>query len=293
MHFPYVGETKDLNEDARRFAPGVFIRLCAGQTHFGIVGPRDGSVVVLIHGIAGPMGIWEPLAHSLASNGYRVLYYDLFGRGYSDRPVSSYDIDLFIAQLRDLLSKLSITVPVTLVGWSLGGMISGSFAAEFPGEVDRLVLIAPAGIEVSLPAISRLGMIPILGDIIMSVLGRRIVLRSVSNGLYKNDLKGAFLSLVTDQMQYRGYLRAFLSTLRSCGYKDTSEVYRNAGMDDLPVLMISGSEDPSIPSSVKVKLRELIPNLEHHEIKNTGHFPHFERPGEVISRILEFFHSEV
>ncbi|HEY45460.1 MAG: hypothetical protein AMJ88_19145 [Anaerolineae bacterium SM23_ 63] len=293
MHFPFVGETKDLDEDARGFAPGAFIRLCAGQTHYGIAGPHDGRVVVLIHGIAGPMGIWEPLAHSLASNGFRVLYYDLFGRGYSDRPVSSYDIDLFIAQLRDLISGLSIAIPVTLVGWSLGGMISGTYAVEFPGEVDRLVLIAPAGIEVSLPTISRLGMIPILGDIIMSVLGRRIVLRSVSNGLYKKDLEETFLSLVTDQMQYRGYLRAFLSTMRSCGYEDVSEVYRKAGSDNLPVLLISGSEDPSIPSSVQGKLRELIPDLKHHEIVDTGHFPHYERPEEVTSRIIEFLHSEV
>lgn len=293
MHFPYIGETKDLDENARRFAPGAFIWLRGGLTHYEVTGPHDGKVVVLIHGIAGPMGIWEPLAHSLASNGYRVIYYDLYGRGYSDRPISSYDVDLFVTQLRGLLSGLSITVPVTFVGWSLGGMISGSYAAEFPGEVDRLVLIAPAGIEVSLPPISRLGMIPILGDIIMSVLGRRIVLRSVSKGLSKKDLEEVFLSLVTDQMQYRGYLRAFLSTLRSCGYMDASEVYRNAGADYLPVLMISGSEDPSIPSSVRVRMRELIPNLEHYEIKDTGHFPHFEQPEEVISRLLEFLRSEV
>lgn len=293
MHFPHVGEIRVLDENARANAPNAFIRLSAGQTHYAISGPHEGRFVVLIHGIAGPMGIWGALAHSLVINGFRVLYYDLFGRGFSDRPVSTYDIDLFVTQLRDLLSELSLPVPFTLVGWSLGGMISVSYAARYPGEVDQLVLIAPAGIEVSLPTISKIGMLPVLGDIIMSVLGRRIVLRSVINGLYRKDLEGVFLSLVSDQMRYRGYLRAFLSTMRSCGKKDVSETYRKAGSDNLPVLLISGTEDPSIPSSVHTRLRELIPNLKHHEIEKSGHFPHYERREEVAARIIEFLHSEV
>ncbi|NIO11123.1 MAG: alpha/beta fold hydrolase, partial [Deltaproteobacteria bacterium] len=74
---------------------------------------------------------------------------------YSDRPDVPYDIDLYVNQLDDLLSGLSIKFPVALVGWSLGGMISVVYAARYPKIIDRLILIAPAGIVVSRPAISR------------------------------------------------------------------------------------------------------------------------------------------
>ena len=288
MHLPYIGETERLDKVVRGRTPGHFIELTQGQTHYRILGPDDGRLVILVHGIAGPMGIWELLAQALAESGFRVLYYDLFGRGHSDRPVVRYDIDLFTTQLRQLLSKLSSVVPFALVGWSLGGIITASWVAENPAWTGRLILIAPAGVEVSLPLISRVGMVPILGDIIMAAFGRRIVLQSLMRGLYRDDIEKEFLSLVADQMQYRGYLRAFISTLRSCVYKDFSVIYRKAGVGNTPVLMILGSHDPSIPLSLQVRMRELIPVVEHFEVKNSGHFPHLEQPEDVSTRIAEF-----
>ena len=198
MHLPYIGETERLDKVVRGRTPGHFIELTQGQTHYRILGPDDGRLVILVHGIAGPMGIWELLAQALAESGFRVLYYDLFGRGHSDRPVVRYDIDLFTTQLRQLLSKLSSVVPFALVGWSLGGIITASWVAENPAWTGRLILIAPAGVEVSLPLISRVGMVPILGDIIMAAFGRRIVLQSLMRGLYRDDIEKEFLSLVED-----------------------------------------------------------------------------------------------
>jgi pimeloyl-ACP methyl ester carboxylesterase len=291
MPFPYRGETKKFDAEARDSAPGTFIQLSKGMTHYKLSGPPTGEMVVLIHGIAGPLGIWEKVIDPLTRHRYQILQYDLYGRGYSDRPHVPYDIDLYVNQLNNLLSVLSINFPVTLVGWSLGGMISVVYAARYPKIIDRLILIAPAGIKVSPPVISRVVMIPILGEILMSFAGRSMILRSLRKGLYMNDLKDDYLSLVSEQMKYKGYLWSFLSTLRCCAFEDASENYRIIGNIGLPVLMISGSEDPFITPAVRHRIGEFIPSLEFKEVLGTGHAPHFERPEEVSRLLIDFMSS--
>lgn len=288
MEIPALGETEDLDAQARAQAPGVFVDLTAGSTHYKVTGLLEGKSVVLVHGIAGPMGIWDPLIRAFAEQHYRFLQYDLYGRGYSDRPRLHYDVPLFLRQLEDLLAAVSAHTPIVLVGWSLGAIIAASFTAAHPNQVGHLVLVAPAGLDVSLPTVSRLGMLPGLGDVVMSLLGRRLVLRSVARGLHDKSLQGDLLMLLQGQMRYRGYLRAFLATLRSFHPLDASQIYTRAGLACPSVLMISGSRDASIPPSVQFRMMDLIPSLVHCSIANSGHFPHFERPSEVSSQLLEF-----
>lgn len=82
----------------------------------------------------------------LAAAGYRVLLYDLYGRGYSDAPKGvAYDPQLYVMQLALLLQHLQWK-SVRVVGFSMGGAIAASFVAAFPELVERdVVLVASAG----------------------------------------------------------------------------------------------------------------------------------------------------
>jgi len=188
--------------DERAISSVSFAQLLKGLTHYKLSGPSDGKVVVLIHGIAGPFGIWKKVADSLMSHGYRVLQYDLYGRGYSDRPDITYDHDLYINQLSELLAVLSIRNPIYLVAWSLGGMIAVGYTVEYSNIIEKLILIAPAGIGISRPINVRIVMIPLLGEMLIGLLGRQIIVRSTSMGLHSSDLINEFRALVTEQMQY-------------------------------------------------------------------------------------------
>ncbi|MGB7874199.1 MAG: hypothetical protein WBL25_07430, partial [Anaerolineales bacterium] len=84
--FPYLGKTEELNEAARAGAPGSFVQLSDGCSHYELGGPPDGQPVVLVHGFSVPYFIWDPTFSFLTECGFRALRYDLFGRGYSDRP---------------------------------------------------------------------------------------------------------------------------------------------------------------------------------------------------------------
>ena len=108
MTFPYLNETKELDETARKQADGSFIALTDGVTHYELGGPKNGQPVVLVHGFSTPYFIFDTTFEFLVNSGFRVLRYDLIGRGYSDRPHVDYNIHLFVRQLKDLLDALEL-----------------------------------------------------------------------------------------------------------------------------------------------------------------------------------------
>ncbi|MEP6895446.1 MAG: alpha/beta hydrolase, partial [Chloroflexota bacterium] len=86
------GENKELNDDARKSASGSFAKLPNGFTHYELGGNESGEMVVLIHGFSVPYFIYDPTFNFLTKSGFRVLRYDHFGRGFSDRPRTHYNL---------------------------------------------------------------------------------------------------------------------------------------------------------------------------------------------------------
>lgn len=114
-------------------------------------GPDSGEKVLLLPGISTPVLALGDLATCLSDRGYRVMLFDLFGRGYSDAPVDlPYDDRLYATQILLVLasSKLSWTGDdgFHLVGYSLGGGLAVSFARWFGGMVRSLVCVAGGGL---------------------------------------------------------------------------------------------------------------------------------------------------
>ena len=62
------------------------MRLSDGFTHYELGGPPTGHLVVLAAGFSVPYYIWDPTFSALTEAGVRVLRYDYYGRGFSDRP---------------------------------------------------------------------------------------------------------------------------------------------------------------------------------------------------------------
>ncbi len=265
-----------------------YAKLSMGATHYRIAGPADGRWIVLVHGIAGPKEIWSSMAEILTGAGFRILTYDLVGRGRSDRPRTRYNLGLFQSQLEELLTYLEITQQINLVGWSLGAMVSAAFAVSNPEKIARLALVSPAGVEVSLPFTAKMALAPGLGDLLVGLFGKVMVLRSIAAGLYDQSLRDDLIGLLEDQLAAPGYLRAFLSTLRHCGGDQGIRYYQALGSTDFPALLITGSDDPSIPRSVSRKLTGWITALKWHEIDQCGHLPLYEKPAETGQKLLDF-----
>lgn len=97
-----------------------------GSMQYALFGPEDGERIVFVHGYSCPSPIFEQLSKSLAKDGYRVLTYDLWGRGYSDSPASVYNEGLYMAQLEFLIQQVGWSGSTfNVVGLSLGGKLDG------------------------------------------------------------------------------------------------------------------------------------------------------------------------
>lgn len=103
----------------------------------------NGFVVVLISGAhAAGVGGWDPADSHLAQFA-SVVTYDRAGTGRSDRPPSAPSAAEMVRDLHALLMALRVTLPVVLVGRSLGALPAQLYACEYPAEVKGLVLLDP------------------------------------------------------------------------------------------------------------------------------------------------------
>ncbi len=287
-YWAFNEESKTLDDNIRRGLPGQFIKLSDGYVHYELSGPDDGPVVVLIHGISTPYFIWDDAQSALTKAGFRVLRYDLYGRGFSDRPNVTYDEQLFDRQLLELLSALKIREPADLVGSSLGGAIAVIFAARHPEKARKLLLISPAGYPVNLPLAGRVVYLPIVGDYMTYAFGNPIMLRGFKNYFSKLDKLSAFSEKYRQQTQYSGFKRAILSTLRNFNLYDQKTAYETVGKQGRQVMLIWGREDKIIPFSNNEMIRAVIRDVDFHAIDAAGHLPHYEVPERVNPLMVEF-----
>lgn len=289
FEFPMRGETKQLTDETRANLPGSFTSLPDGVVHYELAGPEDAPVVVLVHGFSVPYFIWDPTFETLVEAGYRVLRYDLYGRGYSDRPHARYDTVLFYRQLDSLLNKLGIETCRAVFGLSMGGVIAAEFAIQQPERLEKLVLVDPAGFRLDYPVGYKILLVPLVGDLIFSLIGEETLKSSMADDFYDPRLVEAFLEAYKPQMAYKGFKRAILSTIRTGITENGMDVYRKLGqMDAPPVLLLWGEEDQTVPFKFNKVLVSLVPRIQFHPIKNSGHIPHYEDADEVNPIFLEF-----
>jgi pimeloyl-ACP methyl ester carboxylesterase len=289
MAFSYRDETKELNDLTRKEAGGSFVQLSDGVTHYELSNPAAENTVVLAHGFSVPYFIYDPTFEFLTQAGFRVVRYDLFGRGFSDRPETRYNIDLFVRQLGDLLDALHFTQPVTLVGLSTGGPITTVFTAHYPERVNKLVLIDPIGANrLPFERILKLAAMPMVGETVMGWIGINGMYKIIASDFLDRRLVEEFQPRYIVQMCYKGFKRAILSTIRNGMLDSFIEDYQRVAQLGKPVLLFWGRNDPTVPFHHSDTLRTAIPNIEFHAIENCGHIPHYEKPEEVNPILLQF-----
>ena len=102
-----------------------------------------GPVVVLLHGIASSSSSWRSLVPLLTPL-YRVIAIDVLGFGGSRAPAgSTFTLDEHVRALRKTIRSLHLRGSYTLVGHSLGALISSRCAAVHRREIAQLILVAP------------------------------------------------------------------------------------------------------------------------------------------------------
>jgi pimeloyl-ACP methyl ester carboxylesterase len=276
-------EQGPLDDAARAAAPGRFIELEHGLVHLLESGPRDGDPVVLVHGFSVPSYVWEPLEAHLAAAGFRVVRFDLYGRGFSARPDVRYDRALFARQLEQVMDRLQIE-RAHLVGLSMGGAIVSHFAATRPGRVQRVALLAPLTQARDIGALEW----PLLGEWTSRVWFLPKLAASQMSDFVRPERHPGWGERFEPQMRYDGFGHAILSTLRHVMTEDSLGDFATLGRTSRDVLLVWGRQDSVLPFAQHAAVRAAIPQARFLPVDEAGHLAHREQPEQVAAALIAF-----
>ncbi len=276
----------------RADAPGRFAKLSRGVTHYQWAGPQDGPRVVCIHGLTTPGYIWAAIVKGMTMMGFRVMTYDLYGRGLSAHPEGKQDPLFFRQQLAELLADQEAEDDLILMGYSMGGAIAADFAVTYPEKIQRLMLIAPAGLGQRMNELTRLMIkIPVLGDGLMYALGGFMYGRTARAMAAAKATAPGLKPWPMEENRTRGFLPAVLSSYRHMLSVDQTEIHRILAVQDIPVLAIWGDEDETIPLSAMGKLAEMHRNARQEVIAGADHSVIHTHPRPIMTAIQEFLRN--
>jgi pimeloyl-ACP methyl ester carboxylesterase len=292
LAYPYVSERrlKPMDQSARRNAEGQFTQLSQGVTHYDWIGPLRGPVAVCVHGLTTPSFIWRGLAQGLGKLGYRVLIYDLYGRGYSDRPSGLQNSAFFLRQLNDLLEDQGVEEDFTLVGYSMGGAIATAFTAAHPDRVRQLVLLAPGGMGIrSKQMAAYASRTPVIGDWLMLARFPLTHRRDTETERHLPSSVDRVVDRQQAELNYRGFVPAVLSSLRGILARPLQAEHKAIHRAGVPVLAIWGREDNVVPLSSMGTLTEWSRSARQEVIEGAGHgltYTHTDAVLDVMCQTL-------
>jgi pimeloyl-ACP methyl ester carboxylesterase len=255
----------------------------------------EGSVVVLLHGIAGCSATWDAVLPRLAAR-HTVVAPDLLGHGESAKPRGDYSLGAYASGVRDLLAVLGHD-RVTVVGHSLGGGIAMQFAYQFPEWCERLVLVGSGGLGKEVSPLLRALSAPGAEYVLALLLNSRLHgwARSVGTTVGRVGIRGDQLmtelwnsySRLTDVRAQRAFFHTIRSVIDPAGQRVSARdrLYLAA---DMPTLIVWGDKDSVIPVEHAAIAHELIPGSRLEIFEGCGHFVPIEAPERFVEVLEDF-----
>jgi len=247
------------------------------RVHYNAVGPKEGTVVVLVHGLGGGAEDWRNLAPQLANAGNRVYMPDLPGYGRSEWPAGfSYSVRDEAAVVVSFMDALGLK-QVNLGGWSMGGWIVQIVANEHPERVKRLILFDSAGLFETPKWDTRLFTPQSPADLdqleaLLMPHPHRIP-RFIARDILRASRQHAWVihRAMDSMLTGREATDSFLPKLK------------------MPVLIEWGAEDRITPLSHGEKMHRLIPQSELQVIPGCGHLAPVDCSRQMEPELVQFF----
>jgi pimeloyl-ACP methyl ester carboxylesterase len=268
------------NGDEPKQSTGKFANVFGAKIYY--LDSGSGSPVVLLHGLADDVGVWESVIPALAAK-HRVIAIDQIGFGRSDKPLLSYRVGTFVDFLDGFLNELKID-RATLVGNSLGGWIAAAFAIAHPERVDRLVLCDAAGYAALTKAIK-----PRTWTALR--LADRDDIRELGPLTFHDKRFYEDIDLAFKQRVGAGDGFTVNQVVDSIIRGDDILDGRLAGIR-CPTLIVWGREDKLIPLELGERFHREIAGSELAVINDCGHMPHVECSDKLNHALLKFFGDE-
>jgi len=255
--------------------------------------------IVFLHGGAldNAMMSWEEIIE-LMGNQYDIYAIDMLGFGASDKPDIEYSIPMYVEFLHNILQQLDIE-KTHLVGLSMGGGVSIGFSLKFPQLVDKLILVDSLGFYERMPfhRMCRWFVNSRLNTKSYEWIGknRKLVRWSITSSLFgdKKKVSNELITKLYNLVQDPNCNKAWKSFQRyELGKKKlTTDLTSHLSELKMPVLIVNGEKDSSVPAKSAIAASRVINNSQLHIMKGCKHWSQKEKPEEFVQILKKFLLS--
>ena len=251
-----------------------------GRARLVEAGPADAPAVVLVHGIgAAGAADWYGAIPALAAH-YHVIAFDLPGFGRSDHGNGSYTPLLYATFVKWVVDS-ETRRPIALVGHSLGGAVALRYAAIWPRDLRRLVIVDAAGILEKSALMKSQVQRKLAGDGLMTKA------REMAGHLVE---KVGRLPVALEQIWGTAWSRkVFLksATARTAALALIDEDFSNLlWRIAAPTTLLWGADDAVAPRRTADVLAAMLPDARLSVIDGAGHEPMHDQPAAFNARLL-------
>lgn len=243
-----------------------------------------GPAVVLIHGLADDHRLWRYQRPALQDR-FRTIGIDLRGHGRSSKPAGPYSVPMFAADVLALLDALEIE-RVALVGLSMGGGTSQTFALAYPDRVRSLALVSTSSefvqatrdrFHARAEQAEREGMV---SDVVAPMVERWFTPRFRAE--HPDEVERTLATVRANDPF------AFAASARANSERNWTDRLPEI---KVPVLFIGGAEDPGDARRSAAIFERGLPNVETHILEDASHLLPVEKP-EATNALLRRFLSD-
>ncbi|MDQ6915335.1 MAG: alpha/beta fold hydrolase [Actinomycetota bacterium] len=259
------------------------------RVHYADLGEGDDPPVVFVHGLA---GCWQNFLENLPDTAQRrrAIALDLPGFGRSELSPGEVSITNYAGTVERLCDALELG-PVVAVGNSMGGFVAADLALHFPARVERLALVAAAGISHADLRREPVRTIMRVGAEVATLGARRIEwfltrprLRQAAYAWVVRHPTRLAPDLLWEQAQGQGAPAYMLAIDAIAGY-DFRDRLPEIGC---PTLVVQGTDDMVVPLRDAYEFERLIPRSKTLIMRDTGHLPMLERAATFNRALREF-----
>ena len=246
------------------------------QLHYRDDGDPQGAPVVFANSLGTDLRLWDPILPHLPK-GLRIIRYDKRGHGLSSCPKGAYSMGALVREIEALLDHLDVK-NCLFVGLSIGGMIAQGLAIKRL-DLLRAMVLSNTAAKIGQPAMwdDRIAAVKAGG---IEALADSILERWFSDGFRDQPELALWRNMLVRQPD-AGYMGCSAAISGTDFYTPTSGLR-------LPTLGIAGSEDGSTPPDLVRETVELIPGSKFQLMRNAGHLPCVEQPGDYAKHLTDF-----
>jgi magnesium chelatase accessory protein len=266
-----------------------FVRTAALRWHVQVAG--HGPVLLLLHGTGAATHSWRDMLPRLAER-YTVVAPDLPGHGFTDQPNNAgMSLPGMARGVADLLAQLELT-PSYCAGHSAGAAVlaqmclDGLLAPRAMMSLNGALLPYKHAVSPLMAPLARLlarsPLVPFLFS--MHAADPRVVERLLRGTGSVIDADGAkFYARLAARSGHAG------AALTMMANWDLPNLQPRLAALHVPVLLVAGLNDRSIPPEDADRLARILPNARVQKIAGLGHLAHEEQPEDFVRLMDDFF----